>query len=314
MPGENGLVLARELRDRGGVAVIMLTASGETIDRIVGLEVGADDYLAKPFDPRELLARIRSVLRRVKSRNPAAAPARRDRSQAGSSSQARVRFGRCLIDLEARRLFEPDGTEVPITAMQFSLMEVFLNHPNRVLSRDRLLELAHKRGDEPFDRSIDIRIARLRRKIEENPESPRRSRRCMAWATSSCRKPGEARGSDNALLRHLKQLRKDPPWLQDGLSVPILRYCRQICSAVLGRLWNGGSARKALEESERRFRAIVEDQTEMICRIDRDLRVTFCNRAHARFCGLEPDRLLGAASSTRSRPACGSRSRRACGT
>jgi two-component system phosphate regulon response regulator OmpR len=173
MPGENGLVLARELRDRGGVAVIMLTASGETIDRIVGLEVGADDYLAKPFDPRELLARIRSVLRRLRAGTGAASSAGDVLSGHGaSSSQAWVRFGRCLIDLEARRLFEPDGTEIPITAMQFSLMEVFLSNPNRVLSRDRLLELAHKRGDEPFDRSIDIRIARLRRKIEENPERP----------------------------------------------------------------------------------------------------------------------------------------------
>jgi DNA-binding response OmpR family regulator len=173
MPGENGLVLARELRDRGGVAVIMLTASGETIDRIVGLEIGADDYLAKPFDPRELLARIRSVLRRVAmSRQAASLPERGIEAQAASSSSARVRFGRCLIDLEARQVFEADGTEVPITAMQFDLMEAFLNHPNRVLSRDQLLELAHKRGDEPFDRSIDIRIARLRRKIEENPERP----------------------------------------------------------------------------------------------------------------------------------------------
>jgi two-component system phosphate regulon response regulator OmpR len=171
MPGENGLVLARELRDCGDVAVIMLTASGETIDRIVGLEIGADDYLAKPFDPRELLARIRSVLRRLRAGTQAASPAGDVPDRHGlSSSQTRVSFGRCLIDLEARRLFEPDGTEVPITAMQFSLMEVFLSNPNRVLSRDKLLELAHKRGDEPFDRSIDIRIARLRRKIEENPE------------------------------------------------------------------------------------------------------------------------------------------------
>jgi DNA-binding response OmpR family regulator len=179
MPGENGLVLARELRDRGGVAVIMLTASGETIDRIVGLEVGADDYLAKPFDPRELLARIRSVLRRLRAGTPAASAAG-DASggqgaggQGAPGSRTQVRFGRCLIDLEARRLFELDGTEVPVTAMQFSLIEVFLSNPNRVLSRDRLLELAHKRGDEPFDRSIDIRVARLRRKIEENPEKPR---------------------------------------------------------------------------------------------------------------------------------------------
>jgi two-component system phosphate regulon response regulator OmpR len=174
MLGENGLDLARELRDCDGVAVIMLTASGETIDRIVGLEVGADDYLAKPFDPRELLARIRSVLRRLKAGTQAASAV--DDASGGQGtpgSRTQVRFGRCLIDLEARRLFEPDGTEIPVTAMQFSLMEVFLSNPNRVLARDRLLELAHKRGDEPFDHRIDIRVARLRRKIEKNPEKPR---------------------------------------------------------------------------------------------------------------------------------------------
>jgi DNA-binding response OmpR family regulator len=180
MPGEDGLVLARELRSRGNVGIIMLTASGETIDRVVGLEIGADDYMGKPFDPRELLARIRSVLRRtrltaqlsvsapVSDPEPDAAP---NGKQETLSAKA-VRFGRCLLDLDARRLFAPDGAEVPITAMQFDLMEAFINHPNRVLSRDRLLELAHKRGDEPFDRSIDIRIARLRRKIEEHPERP----------------------------------------------------------------------------------------------------------------------------------------------
>jgi len=137
--------------------------------------------MVKPFDPRELLARIRSVLRRTRltaqlpisaslsDPKPAAAPAREP-----ATPYARgTRFGRCLLDLDARRLFAPDGAEVPATAMQFDLMEAFLNHPNRVLSRDRLLELAHKRGDEPFDRSIDIRIARLRRKIEEHPERPR---------------------------------------------------------------------------------------------------------------------------------------------
>jgi two-component system phosphate regulon response regulator OmpR len=151
----------------------VLTISGETIDRVVGLEIGADDYLAKPFDLRELLARIRNVLRRVAMSWQAAPLLERGiEAQTASSSSARVRFERCLIDLEARQAFEADGTEVPITAMQFDLMETFLNHPNRVLSRDRLLELAHKRGDEPFDRGIDIRITCLRRKIGENPERP----------------------------------------------------------------------------------------------------------------------------------------------
>jgi DNA-binding response OmpR family regulator len=171
MPGEDGLVLARELRSRSNIAIIMVTASGETIDRVVGLEIGADDYVAKPFDPRELLARIRSVLRRTQIMAESV-PAQQENGQENPGSRG-VRFGRCLLDLDAQRLFAPDGTEVPITAMQFDLIEAFLNHPNRVLSRDQLLELAHKRGDEPFDRSIDIRIARLRRKIEEHPERPR---------------------------------------------------------------------------------------------------------------------------------------------
>jgi DNA-binding response OmpR family regulator len=162
MPGEDGLSFARELRPRGGPAIVMLTASGETIDRVVGLEVGADDYMAKPFDPRELLARIRSVLRRTR-RIPEAAPV---------PDRQRIRFGRCLLDIDACRLFGPDGGEIPVTAMQFDLLKAFATHPNRVLSRERLLDLAHRRGNDPFDRSIDIRIARLRRKIEENPDKP----------------------------------------------------------------------------------------------------------------------------------------------
>jgi DNA-binding response OmpR family regulator len=172
MPGEDGLVLARELRIQGNVAIIMLTASGETIDRVVGLEIGADDYMAKPFDPRELLARIRSVLRRTRLEPQEFVRHPEPDGISKVATSRSVSFGRCLLDLDARRLFAPDGTEVSITAMQFDLMETFLNHPNRVLSRDQLLELAHKRGDDPFDRSIDIRIARLRRKIEECPERP----------------------------------------------------------------------------------------------------------------------------------------------
>jgi DNA-binding response OmpR family regulator len=115
MPGEDGLVLARELRSRGDIAIIMLTASGETIDRVVGLEIGADDYMAKPFDPRELLARIRSVLRRTRPAAQASAP---DPDPVPPPEKG-VRFGCCLLDLASRQLFAPDGTEVPITAMQF---------------------------------------------------------------------------------------------------------------------------------------------------------------------------------------------------
>ncbi len=162
MPGEDGLSFARELRGRGGVAIVMLTASGEIVDRVVGLELGADDYVAKPFDPRELLARIKSVLRRVRSATVDQAAA--DRRE--------VRFGRHMLDLDARRLFALDGSEVPITAMEFDLLEAFASNPNRVLSRDRLLELAHKGGNDPFDRSIDIRVARLRQKIEPHLDKP----------------------------------------------------------------------------------------------------------------------------------------------
>ena len=163
MPGEDGLSFARELRRRGGVAIVMLTGAGEIVDKVVGLELGADDYLAKPFDPRELLARIRSVLRRVRT-PPAPAP--------GGERRA-VRFGRHLLDLDGHRLLALDGREVPVTAMEFELLEAFAANPNRVLSRDRLLDLAHRRGDDPFDRSIDTRVARLRRKIEPDPDKPR---------------------------------------------------------------------------------------------------------------------------------------------
>jgi DNA-binding response OmpR family regulator len=162
MPGEDGLSLARELHGRG-IAIIMLTASGGIVDRVVGLELGADDYLAKPFDPRELLARIRSVLRRVK---PVAPPE--------PDAEARsVRFGCHLLDREARRVFALDGREVSVTSMEFDLLEAFARHPNRVLSRDRLLDLARRGDNDPFDRSIDTRVARLRQKIELNPAKPR---------------------------------------------------------------------------------------------------------------------------------------------
>lgn len=162
MPGEDGLSFARELRGPGGAAIVMLSGSGETVDRVVGLEIGADDYVAKPFDPRELLARIRSVLRRT----------RRALARKPGEDQRTVCVGRCVLDLDARRLFALDGSEVAITATQFELLEAFVNNPNRVLSRDRLLDLAHKRGNDPFDRSIDIRVARLRQKIEVKPDQP----------------------------------------------------------------------------------------------------------------------------------------------
>ncbi|WP_345535905.1 response regulator [Variovorax defluvii] len=166
LPGEDGLSLAKYLRERHDLAIIMVTASGDVIDRVVGLEIGADDYVAKPFDPRELLARLKSVLRRTRARTgapepPASAPA--------PLTGGRQRFGRCEVDMEARRLFEANGAEVALTAMEFDLLRVFLANPNRVLSRDQLLVHTRNREWEPFDRSIDIRIGRLRRKVEPDP-------------------------------------------------------------------------------------------------------------------------------------------------
>jgi two-component system phosphate regulon response regulator OmpR len=163
MPGEDGLSLARALRAEGGIGIVMLTAAGEPIDRVVGLEVGADDYLAKPFDPRELLARVRSVLRRVRPDGGApAAPA----------TSGEVRFGRCVLNLDTRKLYTLDGSEAPMTAMEFDLLKLLAANPSRVLTRDELLEGAHNRSWEPFDRSIDIRIWRLRQKVEPDPSKP----------------------------------------------------------------------------------------------------------------------------------------------
>ena len=162
LPGEDGITLARFLRERYDVGIIMVTASGDVVDRVVGLEVGADDYVAKPFEPRELLARVRSVLRRMQAK-PQAAPA-----DPGPVPATRQRIGRCELDVDSRLLFE-NGEEVPMTAMEFELLRVFLASPNRVLSRDQLLMRTRNREWEPFDRSIDIRIGRLRRKIEPDP-------------------------------------------------------------------------------------------------------------------------------------------------
>lgn len=161
MPDEDGLSIARHLRSVGPVGIIMLTANRDTVDRVVGLEVGADDYLPKPFELRELLARVRSVLRRVATPQAPAATMGQE-----------VRFGRCMLNLEARRLYNLGGDEIPITAMEFDLLRTFAQHPGRVLSRDQLLDMAHTMEMTPFDRSIDMRIGRLRRKIELDPKLP----------------------------------------------------------------------------------------------------------------------------------------------
>lgn len=157
LPGEDGLSIAKRLRSDAGPPIIMLSARGEDIDRIVGLEVGADDYLAKPFNPRELLARIRAVLRR--GREPA------------KESTSTMRFGPYRLDTARRRLFR--GSEpVALTSGEYALLEAFVQHPNRVLSRDQLVDLLKGYERSPFDRSVDVRVTRLRRKIEPDPSRP----------------------------------------------------------------------------------------------------------------------------------------------
>jgi two-component system OmpR family response regulator len=167
MPEEDGLSIVRDLKSRSNVPVIMLTATASPIDRVVGLELGADDYLAKPCELRELMARIRSVLRRS---GPVKAGAASE--AAAAAKPAQVRFGTKWFDDEAQILRDDDGNEHPLTASEYGLLKVFAANPKRVLSRERLLELANARDAEAFDRAIDLRIMRIRRKIEPDPSRP----------------------------------------------------------------------------------------------------------------------------------------------
>jgi DNA-binding response OmpR family regulator len=160
LPGEDGFALARWLREKSGrIGIIMVTAASDTVDRIVGLETGADDYIAKPFEPRELLARVKSVLRRA--------------TGAALTPGPRVRMGRRVLDLERRVLVDPsNSSEETLTASEFDLLKVLAENPNRPLQRDWLLEVTAHREMEAFDRAIDLRITRLRRKIEFDPTHP----------------------------------------------------------------------------------------------------------------------------------------------
>jgi len=162
LPGQDGLSLCRELRAKSQVPVLMLTALGEEVDRVVGLEVGADDYLAKPFSPRELVGRIKAILRRTAYMPREPTP----------DAVKGYRFGDWELDTTTRRLTHKDGTAVDLSGAEFRLLTILLAHPKRVLSRTQLMELLRGRDHDPFDRSIDVRITRLRRKIEPDPSKP----------------------------------------------------------------------------------------------------------------------------------------------
>ena len=162
LPGEDGLSLAQYLRSNYQIGIIMLSAAAEVFDRIVGLEMGADDYVTKPFEPRELLARVKSVLRRAQG----------DTRANTDDNSKRVQFGDYSLDLESHQLLDKDNQSVSLTSMEFDLLKAFAENPNKVLNRDQLLSLSHNRDWDPFDRSIDIRITRLRRKIEAQPSKP----------------------------------------------------------------------------------------------------------------------------------------------
>lgn len=162
LPGTDGLTLCRDLRSRSEIPVIMLTAMGEETDRIVGLEMGADDYLPKPFNPRELLARVKAVLRRSDQ------PRRPSREGQGELA----RFAGWELDMATRVLRSPDGVIVDLTAGEFELLRVFALHPRRVLSRDQILDMTRGRAAAPFDRSVDVQVGRLRRKLEADPGNP----------------------------------------------------------------------------------------------------------------------------------------------
>jgi DNA-binding response OmpR family regulator len=163
LPGEDGITIVRDYLSKTDVGVIMLTSRTEIMDRVVGLEVGADDYIPKPYHLRELLARVRSVLRR-RTRDGGA--------EGGAGPIPKVRFADWVLDYMSRSLTSPEGKNVPLTSSEFSLLVVFIQNPNRVLTRDELLNLAADRKWEPLDRAIDVLVGRLRRKVERNSKAP----------------------------------------------------------------------------------------------------------------------------------------------
>ncbi|MEW6706099.1 MAG: response regulator transcription factor [Pseudomonadota bacterium] len=168
LPGEDGFVIARQLREHWRCGLVIVTGRGDPIDKVVGLEVGADDYVTKPFDLRELVARIKAVLRRLGPAPEVASAA----AAAPAPSRDRLRFAGWTLDTAARRLLNPAGAEVGLTSGEFDLLAVFARHPGRVLSRDFLLENTRGREAAPFDRTIDVQVGRLRKKLEADPENP----------------------------------------------------------------------------------------------------------------------------------------------
>ena len=166
LPGDDVFTLTREIRRNSSIGIIILTAKNESVDRVVGLELGADDYVTKPFDQRELLARIRTVLRRTQDRKPQTAP------KPSATRPSAVRFGKWRLDLGARELTSESGDDVELTTMEFELLWVLVSNPNRVMSRDQLLERCTGRSWDPYDRAIDTLIVKLRRKLESDPKHP----------------------------------------------------------------------------------------------------------------------------------------------
>jgi two-component system OmpR family response regulator len=164
---EDGLVIARRLREHWNCGLVIVTGRGDAVDKVVGLEIGADDYVTKPFDLRELVARVKAVLRRLET-PPAAAP-----SAPAAAERRQLRFDGWSLDIAARTLTAPDGAPVALTSGEFALLRAFAEHPGRVLSRDFLLEQTRGREAGPFDRTIDVQVGRLRRKIEADPDDPR---------------------------------------------------------------------------------------------------------------------------------------------
>lgn len=169
MPEEDGLSIIRDLKSSGTIPIIMLTATASAIDRVVGLELGADDYLPKPCELRELVARVRSVLRRAQGGQPT----QRDAAPAPAAASRKIRFGTKWLELDALRLRDDAGIEQALTRSEFDLLKAFADHPKRALSRERLLDLADARDPDAFDRAIDVRINRIRKKIEPDPANPR---------------------------------------------------------------------------------------------------------------------------------------------